>query len=179
MGSTNTAKAAGGTVAAMSVEKVLGGTKGSIAGKIVQPAIWVFGEGGPDAGDVFLYAVSFTSRLVSGAAAATGLLKAYVDDRVAEKVARIAAQEPAKYRKGIRPASEYGFFEQGGAISCMRIAHHGGTVWRVNGTWVYIVDGNGKLVSDYQPKKYDKMIRPILPLQPQRGGGVKWEVVGG
>lgn len=167
----------GTTIAAESVDKVLGRYAGKAGGKVggalVQPVVWIATGTKPDAGDVFLYGAGL---VVAVPALITGLVKAAVDDHTAKLVAAAAQDEPVKYRPHVKACSDYGFFEQGGAISSMTIASKGGVAWRKkNGLWLYITDAKDRLIADYKPHNCVEVRGPTLPLKPAGSGRFKWE----
>ncbi len=141
-----------------------------IAGRLVTPAVWVLNyaanKKAPDTIDVGLYGMGLLSNIAGVASIATGVVKAVVEDDMANKLRIIRAAEGTSF---IRPT--YHFSSAPAAINAMTIASLGGTAWKhPNGLWVYITDAKGYMVANYKPKKYVKLYRPIWPLQPLGAG---------
>lgn len=178
----NSVQVAGSAVAAMVLERAMGGTKGTVAGFLVQPAVWVATRSGPDAVDTFTYAASAFRLIVRSARALsiptllTSAVKAYVDDETQTLVDEAKKDEPLKYRPGIFPLGDYSFWARGGLIQAMTIAHAGGVVWKhPNGALMFIRDWRGLLVCDYEPATWKEVYKPALPLRKgSNGKGVSW-----
>ncbi|MDG1873809.1 MAG: hypothetical protein P8J27_07850 [Mariniblastus sp.] len=154
------------------------GIKGGVAGLVIQPAVWVATGSGPDAGDAFIYSTgvvgAFVGAIVAVPAILTGVVKAAVDDHTGMLVAEAKKDELARYRNGIYAIGDYSFMASGGHIQAMAIAGAGGVVWQhPNGVHLFIKDATGRLVCDFQPKRYTKIYAPLLPLQ-RVGNGVRW-----
>jgi len=178
---TNIGVTVGAESVTRAVGKVAGSTKGSAAGLIVQPVVWVATGTAPDAGDGFLYGVGVVaalagSALLAGAGAVTGIIKAAVDDHTQSLVDEAKLDEPAYARDGIFPLGDYSFWASDNEIQAMTIASYGGVVWKhKNGALCFIRDAKGHLVCDYEPKSWVKQYRPQLPLKAGSKGRVKWD----
>ncbi len=181
----NSVTGIGTEVAAQSVSKavgrVAGATKGSAAGLIVQPVVWVATDTAPDAGDSFLYGVGVAatlagSALLAGAGFVTGMIKAAVDDHTQSLVDEAKLDEPKEVRGGIFPLGDYDFWASDNDIQAMTIASYGGVVWKhKNGALCFIRDAKGRLVCDYDPKSWVAQYRPLLPLKKgSKDGRVRW-----
>jgi hypothetical protein len=139
-------------------------------GCVISPATWAYNyktQGStPTSVDVGFWGVSLAGGIFGPVALAGSYLKALVDDDVTRKVAAVRASEPARCRPGILalvgwgpPSSLAGDF-----------AATGGVAWQhPNGLWVSVVDGQKRLVPDYQPLKFQAIIRPVLPLKKAPG----------
>lgn len=180
----NKAQSVGGTLASMGLEKTgakIGAkTAGKVAGYIVTPAIWAYNYGTsgstPDAIDLSLYGLGFLGSFAGVAAIGTGIVKAFVDDDIAQKLEQIKAKENPKYAKFIQACAKYGFASP--AINAMTIASKGGTAWKhPNGLWVYITDIRGFMVHDFQPNVFTQIYRPKHPLVKSRDGRLMWEMI--
>lgn len=170
------------TVAALNVEKAIGGTAGGITGLVVQPVAWYITGTAPDAADAFIYGSGFAG-LAGGACLAStiilaapgivaGGVKAGMDDYVGSLVAEVRQSEPEAVRSGIVGADEWGFWAANNSTTAMRIAGKGGVAWKhPNGAYVYIRDNAGVPICDYQPQVYSEIYRPKIPLQ-RNGNGV-------
>lgn len=166
------------TVAAFSVERAIGGVRGSVAGLAVQPVIWAVTGKGPDAADTFIYGVGamgvIGGALLSVPAIITGGIKAAVDDHVAGLVAAARLDEPEAVRGGIFGVDDYSFFASNNHITAMTIASYGGVVWKhPNGVYVSIRDASETPICDYRPRRYTDIYRPRLPLR-RNGDRVQW-----
>lgn len=169
----NVIQGVSGTVASIGLEKV--GQK--VAGSLVTPATWglnYLAEGSaPSVVDVGIWGSGFFS---GPASIVTGVVKAFVDDDIAQKIARIQAKEPPKYAAYIKACYNYGMASP--SINAMTIANRGGTAWISSiGLWVYITDEDDKLVCDYQPLDFVTMYRPKSPLKAKKEGGFDWGVI--
>ncbi len=174
----------GVTVAAESVTRVVGkaagAAKGSAAGLVVQPVVWVATGTAPDAGDSFLYGVGAAAALVgsallAGAGVVTGIIKAAVDDHTQSLVDEAKLDEPKYARDGIFPLGDYSFWASDNEIQAYTIASFGGVVWKhKNGALCFIRDAKGHLVSDYDPVGWKRQYRPQLPLKAGTKGRVQW-----
>ena len=139
------------------------------AGALVQPAVWILSGKAPQPGDVSLWGLGTAVSLAAGvfgsvAVAATGVVKALVEDNEDGIIAKAVANEPAKYRPFISSVRNYG--ASGRGIVAMTIANHGGVTWRVGpATWVYITDAAKRLVCDYKPVFAMEIYGPELPLR--------------
>ncbi|MBP0464496.1 hypothetical protein J5Y09_11320 [Roseomonas sp. PWR1] len=154
---------------------------GTVAGALVQPAVWVLSGRPPQPGDVALWGGGVVAGIVAGtfgavASAVTGVIKAAVEDHEDGIIEAAKAREPARYRPFITSVRNYG--ASGRGIVAMTIANHGGVTWRVGpATWVYITDAMGRLVCDYRPVFAHEIYGPILPLRivGTRGGAVQYQ----
>lgn len=174
----NSATNAAVTVAAFSVERAIGGTRGGIAGLVVQPVVWAVTGNGPDAADAFIYgcgAVGVAAgAILAVPATITGIIKAAVDDYTAGLVADARLDEPQAVRGGINGADDYGFWSANNHIEAMTIASYGGVAWQhPNGAYLFIRDAAGNPICDYRPRTYQRVYRPIIPLQ-RNGDRVAW-----
>lgn len=167
----NLIQSVNGSVASIGLEKV--GQK--VAGTLVTPAVWVLNysvQGStPDLMDGVIYATSFIS---APASITVGLIKSSVDDDIDNKLREVQKAE-GKYAAFIKPCYRYGVSAP--QINAASIAKSGGTAWRhPNGLWVYILDGRGHFVTNFQPRVYVEMYQPSTPLT-QHSGGFKWRVI--
>ena len=176
----NSATNAGATVAALSVERALGGMRGGVAGLVVQPAVWALTGTTPDAGDAFIYGASAAgvfSSLLAAPAIVVGVVKAAVDDATQTLVDQAKAGEDEGVRDGIYSVGDYSFAASGGHIQAMTIASAGGVAWQhPNGVYLFIKDKNGLPVCDFRPRVFRQIYAPELPLRPV-GGGFAWRVL--
>ncbi|WP_439522265.1 hypothetical protein [Marivita sp.] len=174
----NSATNAAVTVAAFAVERAIGGTRGGLAGLVVQPVTWAVTGTGPDAADAFIYGVG-AAGVAGGAilaipATITGIIKAAVDDYVGGLVAEAKADEPEAVRGGIYGTDDYGFWAANNHITAMTIASYGGVAWQHrNGAYLFIKDATDTPICDYHPRSYQSLYRPIIPLRPN-GDRVAW-----
>jgi len=178
---SNSVQNAGSEVAALVVERAIGGTRGTVASLLVQPAIWAATRTVPDAADTFIYAAGALGTiaqrtLLSVPGMITGAWKGYLDDRTQQLVDEAKQDEPATYRRGIAPLGDYNFWASNNHNQAMTIASAGGVVWKhPNGALMFIRDARGLLVCDYEPAKWREIYRPVLPLQDApTGRGVRW-----
>lgn len=175
---SNSVQNVGSEVAAKIIERAVGGARGSVAGLVVQPAVWIATGRGPDAGDAFIYGTSvvgaFAGAIVAVPGIITGMVKAAVDDHTATLVEEAKRDEPAQYRNAICPVDDFSFFASGGHIQSTTIASYGGVAWQhPNGVYVFAKDARGRLVCDYEPARWQKLYAPHLPLQ-GANGRVNW-----
>ena len=153
----------------------------SVAGNLVTPAVWALNyavQGKvPDGTDIGIYLVAFTSSMAVPATIATGLLKSAVDDDIARKLRGVRQGiQNSEYRPYVIPCSYYAYSAP--YFNAMTIASKGGTAWlHPNGLWVYLIDGSGKLVVDFEPKIAVKIFQANLPLEPARSGGFHWSTL--
>lgn len=171
-GNKNVIQTVGGTVASIGLEQ--SGKK--VAGALVTPATWALNyaaEGSkPGVIDVGIWLSGFFS---APASIATGVIKAFVDDDINQKLALVQSKEPAQYSKFIKACYNYGM--AGPAINAMNIANQGGTAWITSvGLWVYITDANGHLVADYKPAEFHTLYQPKKPYKARPSGGFDWKV---
>lgn len=179
----NKMQATGGTLASFALEhggKKVGATAaGKMAGYVVTPAIWAYNYGTtgstPDAVDLGLYGVGFLGPFAAVGAIGTSIIKSFVDDDIAQKLAVIKAKENPKYAKFIKSCYKYSYASP--AINAMTIASKGGTAWKhPNGLWVYITDIRGYMVPDFKPAEYTMIYQPKWPLVKGRDGRLIWGV---
>ena len=185
MGYSNTAQTVATEIAAEvvsdAVRMVGGAARGTVAGALVQPAVWAFTDTSPDAGDVFSYTVSTIGGIVGRAAGAApglvlGLFKALVDDTTAALVEEARQDEDPKYRPGIFGVGDRGFWASGNAQSCWAVAMSGGVAWQhPNGAYLFIRDGKGRMVCDFRPRVWTRRYTPKLPLRTAANGKIEWE----
>lgn len=164
----STIQGGSGTVASMGLEK----TSAKALGNWVTPAVWALNYkvngAKPDAVDWGLWGLSWSAI---GALPATivSLFKAAVEDKTNHEVRQVKLIEGAKYAPFILPCSTYSY--NAPQINAISIASKGGTAWRhPNGVWVYILDSSGKMVHNFTPKVYERIIQPTLPLKIGSGG---------
>lgn len=151
-----------GTIAAMGLDK----TAGKALGKYVTPAVWAlnYSASGAKPGeiDLGLFALGLNSFLALPATIVS-LFKAAVDDKTNQQVAVAKIGEDPKYSRFLLPCSVYAMGAP--AINALSIASKGGTAWQhPNGVWVFILDAEGKMVSDFKPNKFTMMYQPNQPL---------------
>lgn len=179
MGVSNSVQNVGTEVAAKVVERALGaGVRGSVAGLLVQPAVWIATDTRPNAADALIYGAgaigTFAGAMVAVPALVTGVIKAGVDDHIQSLVDQAKSDEPATYRDAIYSVDKFDFFNQASSIQAMKIASYGGVVWQhPNGVYVFIMDKNRRLVCDYEPAKWKRLYAPELPLR-RNGDRVAW-----
>ncbi|WP_226782059.1 hypothetical protein [Oceaniglobus trochenteri] len=175
----NSATNAATTVAAFAVERALGGARGSVAGLAVQPVVWAITGTGPDAADAFIYGTGAVGAVVGAIVAVpaiiTGAVKAAVDDHTASLVAEARRDEPAAVRAGVTSVADYSFAASGGHIQAMTIASYGGVAWQhPNGVYLFLRDAAENPVCDYVPQRFTSIYRPLIPLQGNGDGRVRW-----
>lgn len=163
--SFNSIQTVSGTVAAIGLEK----TGNSVAGNIITPAVWALNYAAkgstPNEIDLSIYGLGFLNGPVG---IAMGLVKAYMDDDIAQKVEEIKLRQSAKYRDYIFPVQSYRNFPP--FIVALKVAEHGGTAWQGhNEQWVFVTDSRGIMVSDYKPVGAVKVIRPVYPFVEDNG----------
>lgn len=169
----NIIQTTGGTIASIGLEQ----TGRKVAGAFVTPATWVLNyaaEGStPGLVDIGIYLSGFLS---APAAIVTGVMKAFVDDDISQKLGLIKGKEPAKYAKFIKACYNYGAASP--QINAMTIASRGGTAWVSSvGLWVYITDAKDRLVADYHPSDFVEMYRPLKPYRANNQGKFAWDVI--
>jgi hypothetical protein len=183
--SSNMGREVSQTVASVTLEQGLAvagrAGAGTIAGALVQPAVWVLSGRPPQPGDIALWGGGVVAGIVAGtlggvASAVTGVIKAAVEDHEDGIIEGAKAREPARYRPFI--ASVRNFGASGRRIVAMTIANQGGVTWRVGpATWVYVTDAMSRLVCDYRPAFAHEIYAPVLPLRiaGRSGGTVQYQ----
>jgi hypothetical protein len=183
--SSNMGREVSQTIASVTLEQGLSvagrAGAGTVAGALVQPAIWVLSGRPPQPGDMALWGGGVVAGILTGAiggvaSAVTGVIKAAVEDHEDGLIEAAKAREPARYRPFITSVRNYG--ASGRRIVAMTIANHGGVTWRVGpATWVYLTDAMGRLVCDYRPSFAYEIYGPILPLRivGRSGGTVQYQ----
>jgi hypothetical protein len=159
----------------------LGKVAGTVAGALVQPAVWLISGKAPKPSDIATCGTGVWAGLAFGglggaASAGAGVVKFLVDDRVDARIRKAVAKEPERYRPFITSVEGHGW--AGTRTLAMNIASDGGTAWRIEGnTWVYIKDARGRLVCDYEPASALEVYGPDLPLRisKRRGGELKYQ----
>lgn len=170
---------AGVTVAAFCLEKA---SKNTYAGLVVQPVVWAVQGTGPDAGDAFIYGATAigaaAGAILAVPATITGIVKAYVDDYVGGLVNDAKKDEPEAVRGGIAGVDDYSFTASNNHITAMTVASFGGVAWQhPNGAYLFIRDAEGYPICDYQPQKYKRLYKPVLPVR-KNGNRVIWRYEG-
>lgn len=147
---------------------------------VVDPALWLYSGDGPGAADVAIWLFGAAATLSGKAAAApagiaANIAKAAIDNANDKKLQEAMRSEPFEKAPYMDLCSNYPFWSNGAMIDAMTIANAGGVAWQhTNGYWVYMKDASGRLVCDYEPKVFTKVLCPVLPLEPDGKGGFKW-----
>jgi hypothetical protein len=178
--SSNTGREATQQIASLALERLArmaeqagrsGASRGlGVAGALVSPAVWVLQGQAPTSSEAAFWGLGTIASVAggaigSGATMVTGLVKAVLEDREDEEIARAVANEPERYRRFIRSVRHYSGWT-GRGIEAMTIAHHGGVAWRIGrSSWVYIRDARDRLICDYRPVHAYEVLGPTLPLR--------------
>lgn len=179
---SNTTENATIEIAAFVVERAVGGTRGTVAGLLIQPVVWAVSDDSPDAADAFIYAVGGVgafagSLLLSVPALVTGGIKAYVDDQHDELVEQARLDEPEAVRSGIHSVKDFSFFSSSSHNEAMAVASAGGVTWQhPNGAQLYIKDASDNLICDYHPRRFVRAFMPHIPVR-LNGTAVRWRTV--
>lgn len=164
------------TIASIGLEKA--GQK--IGGILVTPAVWVVNYkvngSTPDKVDLGIWGAGFAGPFGLASSIVTGTVKSAVDDYVDVRLQEIRSGEPGPVRPYIFPCDDYGFMAP--QINATKVAADGGTAWKhPNGLWVYVTTSDGLLVTDYKPAKATIIYQPVHPLQKNRNGKLRWDVI--
>lgn len=124
--------------------------------------------------DAALIALGLLGGAAGVAGTVTGVVKSIVDDSIHRDLAEVKAVEDKLVVSGIKSTTDYSKLA-GASINAQQIANRGGTAWQhPNGIWVYLMDGKGRLVCDYEPRVAKTILQPLLPLRPTGNGEFKW-----
>lgn len=165
----NVFQTASGHLAAIGLERIGHGPLGNM----LTPATWTYNwktQGStPSSVDVGYWAVSLGGGIFAPVGIAISYLKSLVDDDMQRKVLAVRDSEAqSPYRQGILALAGWG---PPSALAAA-FAKSGGTAWQHhNGVWVTVVDGKGKMISNFRPTVFRAIVRPVWPLQAARGGG--------
>jgi hypothetical protein len=136
-------------------------------GAIISPATWVYNYktqgSAPSSVELAFWGVSLAGGIFAPVSLAVSYIKSLVDDDIQRKVIEARKTEKdSPYSPGILAVTGWG---PPSSIAAT-FARSGGVAWQHdNGVWLSIVDGNGRLIPNFKPKKYRAIVRPVWPLK--------------